>query len=93
MLHDLIEERYLKGPKDLSSYFFDNFDWVVIDGGDLDENLANEQPDEMIQWCLENCISKFSWGYKFPDHRPNYTEYGFIFQNIYDAMAFKLMWT
>ena len=44
----------------------------------------------MVQWCLENCVSKFSWGYKFSDI--GLTEYGFIFQNTYDAMAFKLRW-
>ena len=87
MLHDLIDEKYLEGPQDWSSSIFDNFDWIVIG----DEYTVKQQIiDDMVQWCLENCISKYSWGYKHV--KLSCAEVGFIFQNMYDATAFKLRW-
>ena len=88
MLHDLIDEKYLEGPNDWSSSLFNNFDWIII--GD-EETVEEQIISEMTQWCLKNCISKFSWGYKRTTL--SCAEYGFIFQNMYDAMAFKLAWT
>ena len=88
MLHDLIDEKYLEGPRDWSSPFADNFDWVVLAYG----CHSDEQIDEMVQWCLKNCISKFSWGFKYRDSHLGDADYGFIFQNMYDAFAFKLRW-
>lgn len=86
MFHDLIDEKYLEGPINWSSPDYDNYNWIAI------SDESHVKFDEIVQWCLKNCISKFSWGYKYINDLMQ-TEYGFIFQNIYDAMAFKLMWS
>ena len=90
MLHNLIDERYLEGPRNWSSSVFDNFSWVDLVSG---RRPSDKHVDEMVQWCLKNCISKFIWGYKYPNPgTKRKSGYGFIFQNIYDAFAFKLRW-